>query len=266
MIRATAAALLWLAVPAAVARDSTSSDWRTPNPAELLVLDLDRGRLVIELAPAIAPEAVQRVRVLAKRGTYDGLLVHRVIPELIQTGNPNNRDGGHTELPDLAPEFFFELPSTGATTVRSANDVAEGWIGSLPFVSQTRADGSRRGWAAYCPGMAGMGRQAAIDTANSELFVMRTAGRRLDHDYTPIGRVLSGLAVLRGLKEGEVAPEPARIVRARLAADLPAGERPKLQVMDVRGRAFAARVAAARRQKGADLSVCDVAPEVRSAG
>jgi peptidylprolyl isomerase len=265
VIRAIAAALLWLAAPAAVARDSVA-EWRTPDPAELLVLDLDRGRLVIELAPAIAPKAVERVRVLAKRGTYDGLLVHRVIPELIQTGNPNNRDGGSTELPDLAPEFFFELPSTGAAMVHSASDVAGGWMGSIPFVSQVRPDGSRRGWAAYCAGMAGMGRQAAIETANSELFVMRTAGRRLDHDYTPIGRVVAGLDVLRGLKEGEIAPDPARIVRARLASDLPVAERPKLQVMDVRGRAFADLVAAARQARGADLSVCDVAPQVRSAG
>ena len=46
--------------------------------------------------------------------------------------------------------------------------------------------------------------------------------------------------------------------KVRVAADLPAAERPKIEVMDERGAAFAALVDKVRRDKGADFSICDI--------
>jgi peptidylprolyl isomerase len=48
------------------------------------------------------------------------------------------------------------------------------------------------------------------------------------------------------------------MVRVRLAADLPPAERPKTEVLDEKGRAFQAKVAALKRAKGAAFSICDV--------
>ena len=44
---------------------SPASDWRTPDPANLLYMELDAGRVVIELAPGFAPEHVANIRTLA---------------------------------------------------------------------------------------------------------------------------------------------------------------------------------------------------------
>jgi peptidylprolyl isomerase len=108
-----------------------------------------------------------------------------------------------------------------------------------------------------------MGRQAGIDTANSEIFFMRAPARRLDHDYAVWGRVVQGLEVVRAIKAGEPPPDPDRMIRVRLAADLPAAERPRLEVADPRGPAFQARAEALKAKLGARFSVCDLPILVR---
>ena len=47
-----------------------------------LYLDLDYGRVVIELDPAAAPGHVARIKELTRQGFYDGIKFHRVIPGL----------------------------------------------------------------------------------------------------------------------------------------------------------------------------------------
>jgi peptidylprolyl isomerase len=48
------------------------------------------------------------------------------------------------------------------------------------------------------------------------------------------------------------------MTRVRVAADMPAAEQPRLEVLNERGPAFARVVAAQRRKSGADFTVCDV--------
>jgi peptidylprolyl isomerase len=103
-----------------------------------------------------------------------------------------------------------------------------------------------------------MGRQADINTANSEIFFMRAASRRLDHDYSVWGRVVQGLDVVRAINVGEPPAQPDKMLRVRVMADLPVSERPKLEVIDTRSAAFQADIQALRQQKGADFTLCDV--------
>ncbi|WP_309090774.1 hypothetical protein [Phenylobacterium sp.] len=60
------------------------------------------------------------------------------------------------------------------------------------------------------------------------------------------------------LAAGEPPKVPDLMLKARVLADLPAAERPKLEVMDPRGAAFQARLAALKREKGAAFTICDV--------
>lgn len=248
-----------------------AADWRTLDPANTLIIDTSKGRIVVEMAPAVAPKAVERVKLLAREGVYDGLLFHRVIENFVdQTGNPNNRDGGVSSHPNLPPEFTFRLKdAVGAKIVVRASDRVAGFLNSLPIEgtsdleAQRDPASGRRAWGAYCPGVAGMGRQAPEDTANSEIFFMRAASRRLDRDYTPWGRAVVGLDVIRAMSVGEPPAQPDRMIRVRVAADLPASERPRVEVMDEGGEAFATLVAKARTEKGADFSICDIEPPAR---
>ncbi len=240
--------------------------WRAPDPARLLVIDTSRGRIVIEMERRVAPKAVERVSLLARRGTYDGLLFHRVIDKFVaQTGNPNNRDGGGTELPDLKPEFWVpELLANEVTWVRSTNDGFDGMFGSLPVAKGT--DPFMPAWVAQCTGIVAMGRQSNPNTANSEIYITRRSARGLDHDYTVFGRVLAGQTVVDALTVGEPPAKPDRMIRVRSAVDLPAADRPRLEVMDVRSREYARWAGAKRRSHGAQLSICDMLPPARSIG
>jgi peptidylprolyl isomerase len=246
-------------------------DWRPLDPSQTLVIDTSKGRIVVEMAPALAPKAVERVKRLAREGVYDGLLFHRVIEGFVdQTGNPNNKDGGTSAYPDLPAEFGSRVAEdAGLTRVVERSDGFEGFVGSIPVAGVSAkeqalgGDHRPRVWGAYCDGVAGMGRQAGIDTANSEIFFMRAPARRLDHDYAVWGRVVQGVDVVRAIKVGEPPADPDRMIRVRLAADLPAAERPRLEVANPAGPAMRAQADRLKAQLGARFSVCDLAIAVR---
>ena len=55
----------------------------------------DRGTIAIELDPQLAPNTVNNFVALARRGYYDGLTFHRVVPEfVIQGGDPEGSGRG----------------------------------------------------------------------------------------------------------------------------------------------------------------------------
>lgn len=242
------------------------STWKPLDPDNTLVIDTTKGRVVVELRPEMAPKAVERVKLLAREHLYDGLKFHRVIDWFMaQTGDPGNVDGGKSSHPDLKAEFTFrrgaDLPYAKAA---GPAGWTVGFIGSVPFQGAPDAfmnrvpDHKVSGWGLYCPGVAGMGRGDDPDGANSEFFLMRQAYPSLEKRYTVFGRVVSGLSVVRALKTGEPVIDPDAMTRVRVLADIPAAERPKIEVMDTRSAAFARRIAAARKKRGADFSACDV--------
>lgn len=251
----------------ALAVMGASPDRREVDPANMLVIDTTKGRIVVEMAPLLAPKSVQRVKLLAREHVYDGLQVHRVIPGFVaQTGNPNNKDGGTSSHPDLPPEFHFRIPSDAVKIVVERSDGFEGFVGATPVAGVSAKERARagngliRGWGAYCAGVVGMGRQADPGTANSEIFFMLEPARRLDHEYAVWGRVVAGMDVVRRLAPGEPPSAPDVMKSVQVAIDMPAGERPTIQVLDEQGAEFARRLQALTQSKGASFSVCDIEP------
>jgi len=263
------AAALALAAPA----HAQVADWRTPDAQDVWVIDTNHGRVIVELAPQAAPVHVARIRELTRAGFYDGRSFFRVIEGFMaQTGDPLDNGTGASSLPDLEPEFRFRRGPGGFAKVSSAPADANvpsptdlGLMGSLPVRSSPEmqmmitADGKAPAWGLFCAGVAGMARGQPENSGNSQFFLMRDTRHDLDLQYTPFGRVISGLAAVRAIKTGEPVPAPQdRMTKVRLLADIPAAERPKVQVMDTRGPAFKALVEAARARRGAAFDVCDV--------
>jgi peptidylprolyl isomerase len=247
------------------------ADWRMLDAENTLLIDTDRGRIVIELRPEFAPLAVARIKRLARSGVYDGLQFHRVIDGFIaQTGNPNNLDGGKSLEPDLPAEFTFRLGAEiPRAQVARPQGESEGFIGAQPYVSvdEIRMAGSpdRRvsAWGAYCSGVVGMGHDADPDSGNSEFFIMRGTTRSLDRHYAVVGRVVVGLDVVRALTVGDPPLQPSRMLRARVMADLPESLRPQVQVLNTLSPEFRAIADQVRAIKGADFSICDVEAPVQ---
>jgi peptidylprolyl isomerase len=263
------AAVLSAAAPAALAKPKApaAADWRTPDAENVLVIDTSRGRVIVELVPEVAPGHVERLKVLARKGTYDGRTFFRVIDRFMaQTGDPKDTGEGATDLPDLKAEFTFRRDAaSGVVVAASPWGTDEGFLKSLPVVGQgwswhdMTQDGKVATWGSYCPGVVGMARDDNPDSANSQFFLMRQPYQSLDKRYTAFGRVISGLDAIRAIKTGEPVASPQdRMDRVRVLADIPAAERPTVRVIDPAGAWFKAEIKRVRKLKGADFSLCDV--------
>lgn len=253
-------------VAAAPAAGPGVADWRTPDPENVLVIDTNKGRVVVEMLPEVAPAHVTRVRELTREKLYDGLTFFRVIENFMaQTGDPENTGVGGSTKPDLAAEFTFRR---GADTMVTAADqgVSEvGFVKALPVMSQSGMlmamtnDGKVSAWALFCPGVAAMARASDPNSANSQFFLMRAGYPSLEKRYTAWGRVISGQEVVRAIKLGEPVSDPQdRMLAVRVLADMPVDQRPQVRVVDPSSAWFKAEIERTRAAKGADFSACDV--------
>jgi peptidylprolyl isomerase len=265
-----AAAATSLAAGGAMAQDA----WRALAPENVWVLDTSKGRVVVALAPEVAPRHVERIRTLTAHGFYDGLGFHRVIPGFMaQGGDPEGTGAGGSDLPDVPGEFSFRRGREAGFTPMEPRpgQPLSGIVGVMPVVTQpdaqmmVTADFRVPATARFCPGVLGMARSTDPNSANSQFFLMTAANPGLDGDYTALGRVVQGLEVVNALKPGDpaedgaVTADPDRIVRARMASDLPAVERPILRIAAPGTPALVAAVAATR-------DVCSVIVPVEISG
>ena len=244
------------------------SDWRTPDPQNVLVIDTTKGRIIFELSPEAAPASAAQVRDLARTGFYDGRGFFRVIDGFMdQTGDPTDTGTGGSTKPNLPAEFTFRRSAdTPLTVVVKANGLETGFIGALPVISQTldlgmlTADHKVHAYATFCAGVGGLARTANDPNSNnSQFYLMREPTPHLDQNYTPFGRAIAGLDVIRAIKVGEPVEAPMdKMLKVRVLADIPTAERPVVRVIETRGAWFTAQVVKARADQTVDFSICSL--------
>ena len=243
------------------------SDWRTPDPQNVLVIDTTKGRIIFELSPEVAPASVAQVRDLARTGFYDGRGFFRVVDGFMdQTGDPTDTGTGASTKPNLPAEFTFRRSAdTPVVVVDKTGGVETGFIGALPVISQTldlgvlTADHKVQAFATFCQGVGGMARAADPNSGNSQFYLMRGPTPHLDQNYTPFGRAIGGLDVIRAIKVGEPVETPMdKVLKVRVLADIPTADRPVVRVIDTRGAWFTAQVAKTRAAQVVGFSPCDL--------
>ena len=242
-------------------------EWIAVDPNNLLVIDTSKGRILLELYPWLAPKTVAQMRQLAHEHFFDGQSFFRVIDGFMdQTGDPTNTGEGGSKLPNLPAEFSFRRNSLiPFTPVPGADAPLVGFAGPMVIESKPTAlmsmtlDSAVDAYGLFCPGVAGMARTASDpNSANSQFFLMRQAWPSLNKKYTPFGRVLVGLDVVRAIKVGEPVAEPRDVlVKVRVAADLPAAEQPHLYRLDTTGPFFRKHMAKLVESESADYQPCD---------
>lgn len=149
----------------------------------ILVLDLSNGKRVqIRLMQDWAPNHVERIKMLARSGFYDGIKFHRVIEGFMaQAGDPTGTGMSGSDLPDLKAEF-----------------------NPMPHLRGTLS----------------MARQANNEnTANSQFFIVFQPRFTLDKNYTNFGRVIAGMDAVDAIARGEPPANPTIILQASIAAD-----------------------------------------------
>jgi len=218
---------------------SAPGDWRVPDPANTLYLDLAAGRVIIELAPRYAPRHVANIKVLAREGYYDGLGITRVQDNfVVQWGDPGKPVGAAAR--SLPAEFTRAVHASEPFSPLEGVDGYAPQVGFADGMPAARDAAGTTGWLAHCYGTLGVGRDNAADSGSgAELYVViGHAPRQLDRNITVAGRVLQGMEWLAALPRGAApmgyydAPAAAtKIERVRLAADLPATERTAIEVL-----------------------------------
>ena len=154
------------------------------DPENAIVIDTTKGQIIIKLRTDIAPQHAERIKTLAREHYYDNVPFHRVIDGFMaQTGDGQNFNGtGGSKYPNLQAEFS-----------------------QVPFKR----------------GIVGMARKGGDNnSANSQFFIMYRETPSLNGQYTVIGEVVAGMAVVDKLKKGEPVENPDKMVHVQVAADM----------------------------------------------
>ncbi|MEQ1866309.1 MAG: peptidylprolyl isomerase, partial [Micropepsaceae bacterium] len=100
-----------------------AEEWRTVDPENLVVMDVAYGRILIELAPAFAPNHAERFRALVRAKFYDGKSFYRVIDGFVAQGGIGEGDDKKTpEWPPLKAEFDRAIGDDVAFTTLGSPD------------------------------------------------------------------------------------------------------------------------------------------------
>jgi peptidylprolyl isomerase len=261
-----------------------SSDWRRPDPANLLFMQVNGGIVIIELAPRFAPEHVANIRTLARERFWDGTSVYRVQDNFVaQFGDADADD------PPRAKPLGTAKRKLPAEFHRDAKDLPfdrlpdrDGWAPESGFVEGFAAARNPRAgtaWLAHCYGAVGAGRSNEPDSSiGAELYVViGQAPRQLDDNITLVGRVLMGMELLSGLPRGSeemgmyARREQRMPIRALvLGSEIPEAARPVIEVLRTDSKAFRDATEARRnrvdefyRRPAGYIDLCNVPVPVR---
>jgi len=138
------------------------------NTGHYAIIDTDRGTVVIELYPKVAPKTVDNFETLVKKGFYNGLTFHRVVPDfVVQGGDP---DGTGTGGPGYTvPAEIGEKHLRGSVATARTSDQ----------VNPQRA------------------------SSGSQFYICLEPQPGLDQQYTIFGGVIKGMSVVDQIAVGD---------------------------------------------------------------
>jgi peptidylprolyl isomerase len=245
-----------------VVKASKASDWRALDPDNTLVMDIPSGRVVIEMAPAFAPNHVNNIKALVREHYFDGLAIIRSQDNwVVQWGDPDEKNPRPIKnaKATLKAEFTVPIKNDKAFSRLPDRDGYAPQAGHSNGFPAGHDPKKGQAWLAHCYGMVGVGRDNDADSGGgSSLYVViGNAPRHLDRNITVVGRVVDGMPLLSTLPRGPAPmgfydkPEMNVPIRAvKVAADLPEAERPKFEVMRTESAAYRAVVEAQRNRGG----------------
>lgn len=160
-------------------------------------LQVNGSPILIEINGTEAPITAGNFVDLVERGVYDGLVFHRVIPGFVaQGGDPQGKDpnfrgqlgtGGFTD-----PETGMErrIPLEIKLEGEEKPTYSKAKLGSSVALKHDR-------------GVIAMARSAMPDSASSQFYIALEDLPSLDGDYAVFGKVVEGMDVVDGIKQGD---------------------------------------------------------------
>lgn len=269
-------------------KTSTAADWRPLDPENTMYLELEKGRVVIELAPDFAPRHAANIRALIREGYFDGLAIVRSQDNYVVQWADPDEDNSEKKRPikiaqkNLAPEFTVKYASNLPFTRLPDVDGYAPQVGHANGFAAGRDPKNGTAWLAHCYGTVGVARGNEVNSGDgSSLYVVTGhAPRQLDRNITLVGKVRQGIELLSTLPRGTGAlgfyekPEERTLIKAiRMAADVPEAERSHLEILRTDTPTFKA-IVDAQRNRGGDwykvpagyIELCNVPVPVREQG
>ena len=143
------------------------------KPKNIAILNAPCGNVIIELYPDISPNGVKRFKTLIKSGLYKDVAFHRVIKDkLVQAG-------------DL--EF-------GKKNSINYGKIGTGKSGLGTIKSEVDNEFN------FMKGSVGLAKTFRNDTEDSQFFIILQDEPLFEGEYTPVGKVLYGLEILKKIK------------------------------------------------------------------
>lgn len=164
-----------LVVCCVLASPTLSSQAKPAAPAgPVVVIDTVKGVIEFETFPQDAPKSVEHILGLVKKNFYNGLRVHRVVPNgLIQFGDPLTRD--------MSKQQFWGRGSLGSGKI----------IGAAEF-SKKRL---------HVRGAVGLAHAGKAAEADSQMYIVMVPRPQYDGSYAVIGQVITGMDVVAKIEE-----------------------------------------------------------------
>lgn len=139
------------------------------NPIVTITMN-NNEKIVIELEPSTAPNTVANFISLVKKGYYDGLIFHRIIPDfMIQGGDPSGNGSG-------GPGYSIE-----------------GEFSKNGFENNLKHE----------RGVISMARTNDPNSAGSQFFIMVKESQQLDGKYAAFGKVIEGMETVDAIVAAE---------------------------------------------------------------
>jgi len=144
------------------------------NKQYTATIKTEKGDIVMELYPKVAPQAVNSFVVLAREGFYDGVTFHRVLANFVaQTGDPSN-----TGMGGAGYEYREEVSA------------------DIKFDQE---------------GMVGIAKSTQVGSSGSQFFITYAPLPDLDGGYTIIGKVISGMDVVKQITQRDPSTMPTTL-------------------------------------------------------
>jgi cyclophilin family peptidyl-prolyl cis-trans isomerase/protein-disulfide isomerase/predicted small secreted protein len=144
------------------------------NKQYTATIKTEKGDIVMELYPKVAPQAVNSFVVLAREGFYDGVTFHRVLADFVaQTGDPSNTGmggSGYEYREEVSPDLKFDQE-----------------------------------------GMVGIAKSTQVGSSGSQFFITYAPLPDLDGGYTIIGKVISGMDVVKQITQRDPSTMPTTL-------------------------------------------------------
>ncbi|MCH8620630.1 peptidylprolyl isomerase [Undibacterium sp. TS12] len=261
-------------------KNSSATDWRPLNPENTLYLELEKGRVVIELAPDFAPKNIENIKTLVREGYFDGLAIVRSQENyVVQWADPDEKREIKKAKQKLDGEFTVKYAANLPFTRLPDADGYAPQVGHANGFAAGRDPRAGTAWLAHCYASVGVARGSESNSGNgTSLYVVTGhAPRQLDRNITVVGRVMQGMELLTTLPRGtgalgfyEKPEERTPIKTIKVAADVPEAERSKLEIIRTDTTTFK-NIIDAQRNRGGDwykvpagyIDLCNVPLPVR---